>query len=297
MASKSLPRPCKLSSFLQSCIFYFQDTMDSMRSLNTSLPRSTVNERAHQSSGELLQAFKAAALSVTQLYKTAASEASGNRSERTLGYQEALEDLQDFLDRENLGLGDGEGWQVRQWAVQRSTSLANEVGDADLDKTKRARSTSPALQNRTAKDLSNSPPTSEDIPRSESLPPTAPSSVSTSAPTATSQPRPEIFHFRSNIPAPPQLQDIDMDAQDSNTSTPAVPLNTSLSPSRPIRLEVMQKSSRLHPPRYSNHNRERHSSLRAGVKRKASFIDFFDFGNLNNDESEGGGGGKRGKLQ
>ena len=79
-----------------------------MRSLNTSLPR-TSPRRNQQPPEELLSAFKAAALSVTNLYKNAASEQARSRA---AGYQDALDDLLSFLDKENLGLGDGEGWSA-----------------------------------------------------------------------------------------------------------------------------------------------------------------------------------------
>ena len=84
--------------------------MDSMRSLNRSLPKS------NQPSEQLLQAFKAAAVSVTTLYREASA---GQTQSRAAGYQDALDDLLAFLDKKNLGLKDGEGWLVRQWATER----------------------------------------------------------------------------------------------------------------------------------------------------------------------------------
>ena len=84
-----------------------------MRHLSSSLPGSRRrNEQPHQ----LLADFKAAALSVTNLYKTATAE---NARSREAGYQDALDDLLAFLDRENMGLMDGEGWRVRRWATER----------------------------------------------------------------------------------------------------------------------------------------------------------------------------------
>lgn len=65
---------------------------------------------------QLLDAFKAAALSVTKLYKTSAAAQSKARAD---GYQDCLDDLLAFLDRRNLGLSDGEGWQIRKWATER----------------------------------------------------------------------------------------------------------------------------------------------------------------------------------
>jgi hypothetical protein len=67
-------------------------------------------------STELIDAFRAAAVSVTSLFK--ASTAAQNKAHAE-GYQECLRDLIGFLDAENLGLGDGEGWKVRSWATEK----------------------------------------------------------------------------------------------------------------------------------------------------------------------------------
>ncbi|KAJ4401035.1 hypothetical protein N0V85_005612 [Neurospora sp. IMI 360204] len=67
-------------------------------------------------SNDLLEAFKAAALSVTKLYKTTGPAVAKARSE---GYQDCLDDLLAFLDRKRLGLSDGEGWAIRSWATER----------------------------------------------------------------------------------------------------------------------------------------------------------------------------------
>ena len=71
--------------------------MDSMRSLNTSLPgASPPKQQTGESSEQLLAAFKSAALSVTTLYKTAAAKQSKARAD---GYQDALDELLTFLDK------------------------------------------------------------------------------------------------------------------------------------------------------------------------------------------------------
>ena len=81
-----------------------------MRSLNTSLPgTSPPKQQKGEPPEQLLQAFKAAALSVTKLYKTAAADQGRTRAE---GYQDALDELLAFLDREDIGLSDGEGWRI-----------------------------------------------------------------------------------------------------------------------------------------------------------------------------------------
>ena len=73
---------------------------------------------------QLLQAFKSAALSVTNLYKSAVQDQNNSRA---AGYQDALDDLLRFLDSENLGLQDGEGWRVRQWVTERYVGTANQA--------------------------------------------------------------------------------------------------------------------------------------------------------------------------
>ncbi|KAK3402138.1 hypothetical protein B0T20DRAFT_451017 [Sordaria brevicollis] len=65
---------------------------------------------------EFLETFKAAALSVTKLYKTTGPAIAKARSD---GYQDCLDDLLAFLDRSRLGLSDGEGWMIRSWATER----------------------------------------------------------------------------------------------------------------------------------------------------------------------------------
>ncbi|RMZ90643.1 hypothetical protein DV736_g2130, partial [Chaetothyriales sp. CBS 134916] len=94
--------------------------MDSMRSLNTSLPAAYSSRPAPRE--QLLQAFKTAALSVTNLYKSAAAD---QQSSRTAGYQDALDDLLRMMDSENLGVQDGEGWRIRQWVTERYDHSAN----------------------------------------------------------------------------------------------------------------------------------------------------------------------------
>lgn len=91
--------------------------MDAMRGIHSSTSGAGGKQTATTESPEqLLDVFKAAALSVTKLYKTSAlAEAKA----RTDGYQECLDDLLAFLDKENIGLSDGEGWRIRRWATER----------------------------------------------------------------------------------------------------------------------------------------------------------------------------------
>lgn len=123
-----------------------------MRSLDTSLPNHHGRRRqrpSQKASAELLQAFKAAALSVTQLYKTATAtaeeeddnvEGGGALTEANLqeahesGYQAALDELLGFLDEGELGLGDGEGWSVREWATRRLRGVDSMVAEENGEK-------------------------------------------------------------------------------------------------------------------------------------------------------------------
>ncbi|XXH03941.1 hypothetical protein Hte_010349 [Hypoxylon texense] len=79
----------------------------------SSPPKGTVSPGSPE---QLLDAFKAAALSVTKLYK---NSAAGMTKARSDGYQDCLDDLLAFLDKSNIGLSDGEGWQIRKWATER----------------------------------------------------------------------------------------------------------------------------------------------------------------------------------
>jgi hypothetical protein len=79
--------------------------MDSMGSLQGSLPLS--NRRQNT----ILSPFKQTACALTNLFKTASAEIDCAYSD---GAREALELLLSSMDRENLGLQEGEGWRVRQ---------------------------------------------------------------------------------------------------------------------------------------------------------------------------------------
>ncbi|KAL8698295.1 MAG: hypothetical protein Q9201_006650 [Fulgogasparrea decipioides] len=305
--------------------------MDSMRTLNTSLPHSpNPTSSHHQPPEQLLQAFKTAALSVTNLYKTAASDQIQARQN---GYQEALDDILLFLDKENLGLDDGEGWKVRRWATERLDGKSTVGGagaggggagsESDNDERgeteKRARSSSPVIQYK-----SNTPhehlqprqhPGSTSPVRVTSAPP-IPQFLPPQPPTSVPiPPAPEIFHFRSSRPLP---QDVDMASSDTAstiTTTSSVqpeihnvpPLPTP-PPSAAVRVEVLPRGSRT--PHRNSHNTSKHNTRAttaamsrrslgtgAGSKRRFDFNDYFDLGNMGEGPGGGGGGGKRGRYE
>lgn len=252
-----------------------------MRSLNTSLPSSTPRSQPPE---VLLSQFKAAALSVTTLYKNAVCEQA---QAKAAGYQEAVEDLLYFLDRENLGLGDGEGWKVRQWATERCDGTASQTSDEDLEADKRDRSATPtaARKEQPAPEQTRQPPTSAPTPTSKPESTTPPAQPHDSPSLAT----PAIFTFSAG----PTYPEHDMDVQSDNSTAVA-------QDGAPVSVSVMPRNSRPHH-RHNNLARSnqrpspRESPASLGSKRKFTFPDFFDLSGLNNGRDMGGGG-KRGRF-
>ncbi|CRL21079.1 unnamed protein product [Penicillium camemberti] len=263
--------------------------MDSMRSLNTSLPSSTPRPQPPE---QLLQQFKAAALSVTNLYKNAVCEQA---QARATGYQDAIEDLLHFLDRENLGLGDGEGWKVRQWATEKCDGTGSQSSDEDAEADKRDRSATPATVRKekpTPETIARQPPTSAPAPTSKpesTTPPPPPTQLHETPSFAT----PAVFTFSAG-PTYPQCQELDMDVQSSDNSS------ATMQDGAPVSVSVMPRNSRPHH-RHNNHPRSnarpspRESPASLGSKRKFTFPDFFDLSGLNNGR-DASGGGKRGRF-
>lgn len=260
--------------------------MDSMRSLNTSLPSSTSYTQPPE---QLLQAFKAAALSVTNLYKSAASDQA---QARQAGYQEAIEDLLHFLDRENLGLGDGEGWKVRQWATERAEGTPATFDSDDDDK--QTRSTPPAMLRKEQRDKLQ-----QDSPSSLQ----AESASETHAPTNHEQPtamptddsstpaKPSIFTFSAGPQFPSMSPEMDTQIPDH------MPMNsTSSIDTSSVGISVLPRN----PWSANRHNNSaRRSSTRdsggsLSNKRRLQFPDFFDVSGLNGRDLFGGG--KRGRF-
>ncbi|KAJ5217147.1 hypothetical protein N7468_010155 [Penicillium chermesinum] len=256
--------------------------MDSMRSLNTSLPSST----------PLLQQFKAAALSVTNLYKNAVCEQA---QAKVAGYQEAIEDLLHFLDRENLGLGDGEGWQVRQWATERCDGTASQSSDEEerVDSDKRDRSSTPVATRKEVPTENSFRQPQTSAPTSEPTPALQPGAASVSQ-APDSMGTPTVFTFTAG-PTFPQYQDLDMDIQSSdNNATPpsqdGAPVSVSVLPRNPRTQHRHNNIARPNP-----RSTQRESPATIGSKRKHAFPDFFDLSGMNNSKDMFGGR-KRGRF-
>lgn len=262
--------------------------MDSMRSLNTSLPSSTPRPQPPE---QLLQQFKTAALSVTNLYKNAVDAESHARQ---AGYQEAIEDLLHFLDRENLGLTDGEGWRVRQWATERSDGLAHP--NSDDDDTERTRSATPAAPRRGPADSEDSRQESKSTSphrEDQAAAQQPPSTAATHSSDAATFDRPPVFTFSAG-PTFPQVHEQDMDVQNSDSSS------LSTQNESPAAVSVLARNSRQqnrhgNPTRPNQRNTARDSPVAIGSKRKNQFPDFFDLSGMGHNRDLFGGG-KRGRF-
>ena len=243
--------------------------MDSMRSLNTSLP-STHPSRAPPPQ-QLLAAFKSAALSVTHLYKSAVTDQS---SSRAAGYQDALEDILRFLDTENLGLQDGEGWQVRQWLTERYDGTANQA-QAESDGEKNEVGSHNQLE---------SPPVVEETREAP-------------------EPEPQVDSSMKEVPAEVASTGVEPQSVFKFTaggSSPRIEEVPSSSPSHqepssppPIKVEFVNRVQRT-PHRRGGQRHNTRTQIReltstAGTKRKMQFPDFFDISNVGSGEGSGGG--------
>lgn len=261
--------------------------MDSMRSLNTSLPRaSPVKSEPPE---QILQAFKAAALSVTNLYKTAAADQVRARSE---GYQDALDDLLTFLDKQNIGLSDGEGWRIRRWATERLDGREQHgESDEDIDNAEpplaaSRTESSTHIPNRCPSPVRIEPQVAEHVEPTQMQPPTS------------------NFTFRSShaYPLDADLNSSDAEGQESGHAS----LESSIaSLSQGQSSHSTTNSARNRPSnRQISSNRHDNRSSRlgrsSGHKRKVNLGDFFDLGNLGIHRDgfggAGGGGGKRARF-
>lgn len=218
-----------------------------------------------------------------------------------------------FLDKEQLGLGDGEGRKVRQWVTERIDGTGAASSDTDDDRgdiEKETRSSSPALVRKENQDV----PTPRQQSRSTSPPRTA-SAGQKPQPTPVTEfgtgSKPATFTFTAGPQFPQQQQhqqsqDIDMQPSDvTSTTTTAPPIEAQApissnvtTPS--VRVEVVPRGTRT-PHRHNNSTRHNPRSATrepgpgTGSKRKFHFGDFFDISSIGNGR-EGSGGGKRGRF-
>ncbi|OLN82216.1 hypothetical protein CCHL11_09880 [Colletotrichum chlorophyti] len=269
--------------------------MDSMRSLNTSLPGASAAKQSAQNDSpeQLLDAFKAAALSVTKLYKTSAAAQSKARMD---GYQDCLDDLLAFLDKERIGLGDGDGWRIRSWATERldGRDIGSQNAESEDEADKAETASSPELnRSNSATHLS------ESQMRTDSAPPSMPEAVEEEEqeqeqehePISITVPTADSFTFQSSHPWPPQQPQHDaylnlanLDLSDSRAHD-AANTNPANRTTRPRHLTNMPRSA----------SRQTGNLGRgAGTKRKnLNFAEIFDLSSLDKNMFGGGGGPKR----
>ncbi|PVH98278.1 hypothetical protein DM02DRAFT_615934 [Periconia macrospinosa] len=250
--------------------------MDSMRSLNTSLPKTRRRQPTPQP--DTHQSFRSAALTVTNLYKAALADIDRSRSD---GYQDALEDLIGFLDKENLGISDGEGWRIRQWATERldGSLPVQSTSESDDEDDKRARSSSPIMERNSSPEETR---TVEPAHRSDSATPPVAAELPTDADMT---PLPTMFHFSSPqaypSSAPSDGTSYDLPAA-ARRAFPPPRRTTHRSSSRNLRQSAAQNIVNIA------------SGTGTGQKRKI----MHDFFNIDmNDRRDGPGGGpKRGRM-
>ena len=240
---------------------------------------------------QLMDAFKTAALSVTKLYKTSAAAQAKARSD---GYQDCLEDLMAFLDRQNIGLGDGDGRQIRRWATERlegrDTALSSLDSEDEADKTEMASSSPTTDANAAVPQQPHQQPQQSQPTRPDAAPSAATPENITSATTFAAQsppfvvPTQDTFNFQSSIPYPP----------DSELSI----ANLDLSDSRPSDGSLHSGTQAFRPrtTRPGARPRGGHVGRVAGQKRKINYAELFDLGSIGGKDMFGGsGGGKRTK--
>ncbi|KLU92156.1 hypothetical protein MAPG_11103 [Magnaporthiopsis poae ATCC 64411] len=264
-----------------------------------------------ESPEQLLDAFKAAALSVTRLYKTSAA---AQAKARTDGYQDCLDDLLAFLDRESIGLDDGEGWKIRRWATERLEGGAREVSsqgpESEDDADKAETASSPELHRPSLATVGTYPAAPQ--MRTDSAPPPSTIPAATRQPTTTadpteiddvaviSVPTQDTFNFQSSIPYPqePNLNLASLDLSDSRPQdgsqqqqqqsllSSAVPLPARLSRAR------HGGSAGRNPGRAPAR-----LGKGAGQKRRMGddLADIFNIGSLGYNGKDFFGGGKRSK--
>ncbi|KAI1199691.1 hypothetical protein F5X97DRAFT_295802 [Nemania serpens] len=260
--------------------------MDTTRA--SSPPKATLGIDSPE---QLLDAFKAAALSVTKLYKTSAAAQAKSRSD---GYQDCLDDLLSFLDKRNIGLGDGEGWQIRKWATERldgRESGPQVTDDEDeADKAEPVSSPEPARLNPVSQPL-----TVRDEAPTIIHPPITAEPVA-EEPQMITVPTQENFTFQSSHPYPhyPQesyLNIANLDLSDpirANDNAAQIPSVASVSQAPRLRKD------KRHPR--SRNTATTQLGRGAGQKRTINFAELFDVGGLNFGKDTSGRDGKRSRY-
>jgi hypothetical protein len=229
------------------------------------------------------QSFRTAALNVTNLYKSALADIDRARTD---GYQEALDELLAFLDKENIGVGDGEGWRIRQWATERLDGTLPKQSNSDSDEEyiddKRARSSSPIMErNLGMEDHRTLDPIMETAQRSDSAPPPVQMEATTTE--ADMSPLHHVFQFSAPQAFPPAS------TNDNTTDVSAAARRAFPTPRR-----SSNRSSSRNLQRSAAQNLFQLGNG-AGQKRRL-MNDFFNIDGFNDRRDGSSGGPKRGRM-
>ncbi|CAF3517718.1 unnamed protein product, partial [Fusarium graminearum] len=237
--------------------------MEPMRGVSGGMGKQPAQQETPE---QLLDVFKAAALSVTKLYKISAA---GQSKARADGYQDCLDDLVQFLDKEGLGLRDGEGRNIRKWATERldgrENSSMNTESEDEAEKVETA--SSPEISRQSV------PPQQPSQMRTDSAPPSIPPIHE--EPTPIVVPSQDSFNFQSSHPYP-NIATLDLSDSRSHDDTPTL--------TRSSKSRLTGNSSRACPRGAG------HLVQRAGSKRKLNFDEIFDLGSLSGKDTFGNGG-------
>ncbi|KAK1750822.1 hypothetical protein QBC47DRAFT_87488 [Echria macrotheca] len=243
---------------------------------------------------ELIEAFKDAALSVTKLYKKSAATQAKARTE---GYNDCLEDLLAFLDKEALGTGNGDASKIRKWALERidgrDAIIQNTESEDEADK---AEALSPQAHRASSAPQSSAIQSEvnmrDSAPQAVSFVPAGNTSGSVAEEPEITVPTLETFTFQSPMPYPteiPHPQDASMglanlDISDSQAHQHASNWST-----------VSSTAQRITRPRNTRVG-TRTSSGRTTGKRKFTLDEIFDIGSLGHGRDVFGTPGKRSRL-
>lgn len=266
-----------------------------------------------ESPEQLLDAFKAAALSVTKLYKTSAAAQAKARAD---GYQDCLDDILSFLDKGSMGLSDGEGWRIRRWATERLEGRESPPADSDDELEKAESMVSPELHRSTSARQASPVATRNEVSMRDSAPPVEPvvlGQIEEDRLSQNSQQQQEQQHDQKQsqqqrTPEPtyvvPSQETFNFQAPFSHTFPPEGYLNlanldlsdshtTSNPASAP--LSRASRTRQGNPPRTGTRTGAHLLGRGAGQKRRLNLDlgQIFDLGSLGHGTKDYFGGGKR----
>lgn len=242
-----------------------------------------------ESPEQLLDSFKAAALSVTKLYKTSVAAQTKARAD---GYQDCLDDLLAFLDKSNIGVSDGEGWLIRKWATERldGRDISPQTVESEDEVEKPEPASSPEIHH-SGNQTHLSAMRNEPHLQTESAPASIHQSTINS-PAGEQQmisvPTQDSFTFRASHPYPqePYLNLENLDLSDSTrTNDGASPGSSAVPIAHPTRSRTNKRGPR---PRPTNH-----LGKGAGQKRTINFAELFNVGDIPFGKDMFGREGKR----